>query len=58
MHCVLEEYMIDEVVPEVHFVALLKLQAPVRTHGALVQEWSTSIHPAHTLPTAKPSMIH
>jgi hypothetical protein len=31
VHCVLEECMNDEVVPEIHFAALLKLQAPLCT---------------------------
>ena len=31
MNCVLEECVNNKVVPEIHFVALLKLKAPVRT---------------------------
>jgi hypothetical protein len=33
MHCVLEECISNEVVPEIHFVALLKLKALARTVG-------------------------
>ena len=31
MHCVLEECINNKFVPEIHFVALLKLKAPART---------------------------
>jgi len=63
MHCVLQ-CINNKAVPEIHFVALLKLEVPVCTisvesaHGALVQEWSMSTHLAHILPSAEPSMIH
>ena len=72
MDCIcicVKECISSEVVPEIHFAALLQLKAPARTisvestlalnpwcFGA--KKWSMSAHLAHILPSAKPSMIH